>query len=60
MDLGDIASPPIIPRHGRADRRVPGWAAALLDRMARDRPPVVTREEVVPLGVDFGEMILGV
>jgi hypothetical protein len=44
MNLGDIASPPSIPRHGRADRRVPGWAAALLDRMARDRPAVVTRE----------------
>jgi len=44
MNLGDIASPPSIPRHGRADRRVPGWAAVLLDRMARDRPAVVTRE----------------
>lgn len=44
MNLGDSAAPTSVPRQGRADRRVPGWAAALLDRLARDRPAVVTRE----------------
>ncbi len=29
-----------------SDRRIPGWAAGLLARLARDRPAVVTREDV--------------
>jgi len=31
----------------RPDRRIPGWAAGLLARLARDRPAVVTREDLV-------------
>ena len=30
----------------RSDRRIPGWAAGLLARLARDRPEVVTREDI--------------
>jgi len=30
----------------RSDRRIPGWAAGLLARLARDRPAVVTREDI--------------
>ena len=30
----------------KADRRIPGWAAGLLARLARDRPAVITREDV--------------
>ena len=30
----------------RPDRRIPGWAAGLLARLARDRPAVVTREDI--------------
>ena len=33
-------------RSVRPDRRIPGWAAALLARLARDRPAVVTREDI--------------
>lgn len=29
-----------------SDRRIPGWAAGLLARLARDRPAVVTREDI--------------
>jgi hypothetical protein len=30
----------------RSDRRIPGWAAGLLARLARDRPAVVTKEDI--------------
>lgn len=30
----------------RPDRRIPGWAAGLQARLARDRPDVVTREDI--------------
>jgi AbiEi antitoxin C-terminal domain len=30
----------------RSDRRIPGWAAGLLGRLARDRPAVVTRDDI--------------
>ena len=30
----------------RPDRRIPGWAAALQAELARDRPAVVTRDEI--------------
>ena len=30
----------------RSDRRIPGWAAGLLARLARDRPAVVTRDDI--------------
>ena len=30
----------------RSDRRIPGWAAGLLERLARDRPTVITREDI--------------
>ena len=29
-----------------ADRRIPGWASALVGQMARDRPAVVTHEDI--------------
>ena len=34
------------PRAVASDRRVPTWAAGVLARLARERPPVVTREDV--------------
>ena len=30
----------------KADRRIPGWAAGILARLARDRPAVVTKEDI--------------
>ena len=33
-------------RRVRHDRRIPGWAAGLLARLARDCPAVVTREDI--------------
>lgn len=33
-------------RATKSDRRIPGWAASLLTRLARDRPPVVTHRDI--------------
>ncbi|MGH9171674.1 MAG: type IV toxin-antitoxin system AbiEi family antitoxin [Acidimicrobiales bacterium] len=33
-------------RKSKSDRRIPGWAAGILTRFARDRPAVVTRYDI--------------
>ena len=46
MELTMSTNQPDLKRSVRPDRRIPGWAAALLARLARDRPAVVTREDI--------------
>jgi len=46
MELTMDIEQPEAKRGVRADRRIPGWAAGLLARLARDRPAVVTREDI--------------
>lgn len=46
MELTMDVNQPDVKRSVRPDRRIPGWAAALLARLARDRPAVVTREDI--------------
>jgi hypothetical protein len=38
----------------RSNRRIPGWAAAILTRLARDRPLVVTRRDIEAALADTG------
>jgi len=37
-----------------ADRRIPGWASALIGALTRDAPAVVTREDVTQRSVELG------
>lgn len=37
----------------RADRRIPGWASALVGQLSRDRPAVVTRENISQRSADL-------
>src|SRR5580658_8160906 len=37
-----------------SDRRIPGWAAGVLTRLARDRPAVVTRPDLAAVLDDAG------
>jgi hypothetical protein len=41
-------------RTTKSDRRIPGWAAGILTRLARDRPPVVTYRDVAAVLDDAG------
>jgi hypothetical protein len=47
MELTVGTQEPPVKRSVRPDRRIPGWAAGLLARLARDRPAVVTREDIM-------------
>ena len=46
MELAMSTTQPHANRSVRLDRRIPGWAAELLARLARDRPAVITREDI--------------
>jgi hypothetical protein len=37
----------------RVDRRIPGWASALVGQLARDRPAVVTNEDIAQRSADL-------
>lgn len=52
MELTIGTEQPEAKRGDRSDRRIPGWAASLLAHLARDRPSVVTREDI---GADLKE-----
>ncbi|MGH8995707.1 MAG: type IV toxin-antitoxin system AbiEi family antitoxin [Acidimicrobiales bacterium] len=41
-------------RTTRSDRRIPGWAASLLTRFARERPPVITRRDIEAVLTETG------
>lgn len=46
MELTMRTKQPHGKRSVRLDRRIPGWAAELLASLARDRPAVITREDI--------------
>ena len=46
MELTMGTEQPEAKRGVRSDRRIPGWAAGLLARLARDCPTVVSREDI--------------
>lgn len=46
MDLTPVRAHAGGRRRRNPDRRIPGWASSLLARLARDRPDVLTRDDV--------------